>query len=239
MVSPSRPSRGASRERHETWDGMRWTRDVPTDERRYPRTAKSCGPGAQCRRQVGDDASRIAPMTVANAGSPGRARISRKPSRREGRSVSACTCGHAPFAQSFWREGPGCSGHPAFPAPSLFREGGTQAKLGRNAPRERELASPLLFEHRIRKHLRVVPDKRATASADPVPITPGLRFAKVICRFSPRIDSAVWVPAFAGTTSERAFTPRRPRPPSSSAPARNARAQRSGRGRGRTCRRAG
>jgi len=44
--------------------------------------------------------------------------VSRKPPRREGRSVSACTCGHAPFAQFFWREGPGCSGHPAFPAPS-------------------------------------------------------------------------------------------------------------------------
>src|ERR1700758_4531004 len=45
--------------------------------------------------------------------------ISRKPLRGEGRSDVGCTCGHAPFAQSFWRQGPGCSGHPVFPAPSV------------------------------------------------------------------------------------------------------------------------
>jgi len=61
--------------------------------------------------------------------------ISRKPLRREGRCDTACTCGHAPFAQFFWREGPGCSGHPVFPAPSAF-EGGRNQQLGRELRRE-------------------------------------------------------------------------------------------------------
>ncbi|WP_207234488.1 hypothetical protein, partial [Bradyrhizobium sp. Leo170] len=35
-----------------------------------------------------------------------------------------------------------CNQHPAFPAPSDIEEGETRRKLGRNAPRERELTSP-------------------------------------------------------------------------------------------------
>ena len=34
--------------------------------------------------------------------------------------------------------------HPAFPAPSRYDEGGSDEKLGRNAPRECEPASPPL-----------------------------------------------------------------------------------------------
>ena len=61
-------------------------------------------------------------MTVANKlVHRGELEVSRKPSRREGRTDPACTCGHAPFAQFFWREGPGCSGHPVFPAPSVLK----------------------------------------------------------------------------------------------------------------------
>src|SRR5262249_2401571 len=48
----------------------------------------------------------------------------------------------------------------------------------------------------------VVPDKRATASADPGPIPPGLRCAKVVGHCPPRKDPAVWVLAFARTTLE-------------------------------------
>ena len=37
---------------------------------------------------------------------------------------------------SLCTRGCGCIGHPAFPAPSLSDEGGSDQKLGRNAPRE-------------------------------------------------------------------------------------------------------
>jgi len=65
-----------------------------TDERRLMRTAKSCGPGAPMQALSRSDASSIAPATVANKlVHRGEREVSRKPSRREGRSVSACTCG--------------------------------------------------------------------------------------------------------------------------------------------------
>ena len=87
------------------------------------RTAKPCGPGAPMQG-VKFSRKLMREATVANKlvhrGEHG---VSRKPLRREGRCDTACTCGHAPFAQSFWREGPGCSGHPAFPAPSVSQEG--------------------------------------------------------------------------------------------------------------------
>ena len=82
--------------------------DVGCADRRTacPRTAKSCGPGAPnagvkfCRCSKG-----ACEATVANAGSPGRPRISRKPLRREGRCDPACTCGLRALAQSS-RAGP-------------------------------------------------------------------------------------------------------------------------------------
>ena len=66
----------------------------------------------------------LALMTVANAGSPGRTRISRKPPRREGRLSPPVPVVIA-LAQIFLRGGPGCSGHPVFPAPSVFQGGWT------------------------------------------------------------------------------------------------------------------
>src|SRR3974390_2954168 len=76
-------------------------------------------------------------MTVANKlVHRGELEVSRKPLRREGRSVSACTCGQRAPRATLLRGGPGCSGHPAFPAPSVFSEGHNDAQLGRNAPRE-------------------------------------------------------------------------------------------------------
>ncbi len=50
--------------------------------------------------------------------------------------ITVCTCGLA-LAQFFLREGPGCSGHPVFPAPSTSGEGHVDAELGREAPRDR------------------------------------------------------------------------------------------------------
>ena len=64
--------------------------------------------------------------------SPGRARISRNPSRRESRSASAepvCSCA---FLLYLCTRDRGCSMHPAFPAPSVSREGETKCKARAN-----------------------------------------------------------------------------------------------------------
>jgi hypothetical protein len=95
--------------------GMRWTRRC---RRRTvtTRTVKSCGPGApkagaklamMLSHRAGDGGKR--------QGSPGRAPISRKPLRREGRSDVGCTCGHAPFAQFFLARGPRVQRSPGLP----------------------------------------------------------------------------------------------------------------------------
>jgi hypothetical protein len=68
-------------------------------------------------------------------GSPRRARISRKTTAQGRPVVTACTCGFRARAILLLRGSPGCSGHPAFPAPSDFREGDDDAKLGRIPPR--------------------------------------------------------------------------------------------------------
>jgi hypothetical protein len=43
-LAPFLPARGAFRDRHERWAGMRWTSVMSLDGRRGLRTAKSCGP---------------------------------------------------------------------------------------------------------------------------------------------------------------------------------------------------
>src|SRR5882672_7762680 len=42
----------------------------------------------------------------------------------------------------------GCSAHPVFPAPSVIEEGQVLAKLGRDAPRDRE---GIFTRHRLRR----------------------------------------------------------------------------------------
>ena len=85
-------ARGAHRDRHGARGGDAVDAKVLTDERRVRGRAKSCGPGAPMQAlKLATMPGASWPATVANAGSPGRARISRKPLRREGRSVSACT----------------------------------------------------------------------------------------------------------------------------------------------------
>jgi hypothetical protein len=69
------------------------------------------------------------------ARSPGRARRKPlKPLRREGR-VFRWTCGDALACLLFYTRGCGCSGHPAFPAPSDFGRM-VLTQLGRITPRE-------------------------------------------------------------------------------------------------------
>jgi hypothetical protein len=94
---------------------------APTDERHLLRTVKSCGPGAPMQAPSPAEAQGFAKATVTTQGSPGRVRISRK-TTAQGRPE--CLRLYLWFSRSrnlFLREGPGCSGHPAFPAPSRFR----------------------------------------------------------------------------------------------------------------------
>jgi hypothetical protein len=122
-------------------------RDMPTDERHRRGRSSRVVLARPCRRQVGRDVNASWPAAVANKlVHRGEREVSRKPLRREGRSVSACTCGHAPFAQFFWREGPGCSGHPVFPAPSHSERAKSLAKLGRDRAARRRI--------RIKRRLR-------------------------------------------------------------------------------------
>src|SRR5437764_4023747 len=87
-LSPSRPREGrwpSSR----TLGGMRWTLWLSQDERSLRRTAKPCGPDAPTLASslAGSDCREA---TVARKpGHRGERGISRKPLRREGRSVSA------------------------------------------------------------------------------------------------------------------------------------------------------
>jgi len=111
--------------------------NVPIDERR--------GRGRRSRVVLAPQglALKVAMMPAHHAddggkrnGSPGRARISCNPSRGEGRLSPPVPVVYARFAQIFCAEAPGACGHPAFPAPSVFREGDRNAKLGRIASRE-------------------------------------------------------------------------------------------------------
>ena len=66
---------------------------------------------------------RIAPITVAKAGSPGRARISRKPLRREGRLSPPVPVVHA-LAQIFFAREPRVQRPPGLPCALRLFEGG-------------------------------------------------------------------------------------------------------------------
>jgi len=113
---------------------MRWTRYVT--RRMTYRVRRNRAVLAPRRwRQVGDDASHHADDGGKRARSPGRPRISRK-TIAQGRPVAPAEPVVLPRAFCCTRT-MGASRHPAFPAPSHKFEGGSQAKLGRHAPRER------------------------------------------------------------------------------------------------------
>jgi len=105
---------------------------VPVDERHGRGRRNRVVLARPCTRQVGGNAHAMLPATVARAGSPRRVRISRKPLRREGRLSPPVPVVLA-LAQLFFAQGPGCSGHPAFPAPSDFREGDGRCKARANS----------------------------------------------------------------------------------------------------------
>jgi len=114
------------------WTQKRWVRDELARRRTAQmRTAKSCGSGIRCWCQAGRGfASRTGFRWTANLSatvtkrnsSPGRARRKPlKPLRGESRVTSGATV-VTTVCYLPMHTGCGCSGHPAFPAPSV-REG--------------------------------------------------------------------------------------------------------------------
>jgi hypothetical protein len=115
MVLFARPAsmRGANASSR-TWGGMRWTRVVSQDGRCGARTSEiawSWPPDAEVNPRVKSSGG-----TGANKpGTPRRARISRKPLRRE------CRCLGVPAAFFFCMRAAGATGASGAPAPSRFR----------------------------------------------------------------------------------------------------------------------
>src|ERR1700741_2643582 len=179
----------------------------------------------------------IGEATVAKRGSPGRVRISRKTTAQGRPECLRLYLWSSRSRKFLLRGGPGCSGHPVFPAPSVVEEGDCDAKLGRNAPREGGLmslhsscpakADPVTRVAHCRHTTRAAGYWIAFAGDDSgmsvclkiasgwllhatlsvVPAQAGthnprerLLRRKVDWRLAPRRDSAVWVPACAGTT---------------------------------------
>src|SRR5438105_5574914 len=143
LHSPAVPprSRGAFRDRHE-----RWVRDAvdvggAADESADLRTAKPCGPDAPTLASSWRSDPQA--MVARKPGHQGEHVISRKPLRREGRTVWR-TCGD--YARALF-----ClrarlrvlAEHPAFPAPSLFEGHGQSKTRAPHAAGMRSHVSPL------------------------------------------------------------------------------------------------
>ena len=112
------PSRGALRDRHKCWRGMRWTRwhQLTSDVRRGRRNRVVLMP-RRWHQALGDDPRAT---EAIKPGTPGRSRISRKPSRRECRLLRLPCFACVRKCTFFARKARGCSLHPAFPAPFGF-----------------------------------------------------------------------------------------------------------------------
>jgi hypothetical protein len=143
--------------RHETWSGMRWTREYRRDEAVRARTAKSCGSGAPTLAlslQHGD-------VGPSGPDTPSRRRwqespVTGKSTKETGKTIAQGMpeCFGEPVVTNscafhFRTRGYGCIERPAFPAPSLFSREDHLQKLGREARREcgsvsgKRVSSPL------------------------------------------------------------------------------------------------
>ena len=150
--------RGALRDRHERWDGMRWTRQRRARRHRragdpcersverarrtaVKRTAKACGPGTRCWCQVGEDVSaqpgadmssirrrRWQDEFVAGESTPYVVKTIRV---RECRVISGASAVNTRVHTLLPQRtrGCGCIGHPAFPTPLCFQRAKTSGKI--------------------------------------------------------------------------------------------------------------
>jgi hypothetical protein len=136
LIWPSHPRRGAARDRHERAVGC-GGRGCCDGRARLTRTAKACGSGARRWRQVREKQASRGRWWQKSPAHQGERAISRK-TIAQGRPdalrftcmlVCAFPCAHCTRDR-------GCSAHPAFPAPSVFKGVPLTASLGRIAPRE-------------------------------------------------------------------------------------------------------
>ena len=114
------PNKRGVAQRHERWDGMRWTRGGAKDEGVFSRTAKSCGPDTPT---LVSDRRSNPPTKVANKpGTPGRARRKPlKPFACGNAGMSRCDRGdYARVLFIICTRGCGCIVRPAFPTPFVF-----------------------------------------------------------------------------------------------------------------------
>jgi hypothetical protein len=126
------PARGAFRDRHDSWVGMRWTRCVARRAARCVRSSRVVLIPRRWDQADGVIHSRRGLTSPVPRGEHGAAV---KPLRRECRSdfgvpVLACV-----RLFHFCTQGNGCGAHPAFPAPSVFRRDENDASLGRRSRR--------------------------------------------------------------------------------------------------------
>jgi hypothetical protein len=109
---------------------------VPSDVRHRRGRRSRVVLARPCSAKFAQSPKGFAPATVANAGSPGRAPISRKPSRREGRCDHRLYLWFSRLRSFFLREAPGAAATRPSLRPHLARGQTVQAKLGRGAPRD-------------------------------------------------------------------------------------------------------
>src|SRR5437868_15506894 len=119
---------------------MRWTLWLSQDERSLRRTAKPCGPDAPTLASSFAGSDSCEATVAKEPGHRGERGISRKPSRREGRIVSANlwwlrSCAFLLRARLRVRRAPG------FPCTLSFK-GDLKQQLGRAAPRDRAIVPP-------------------------------------------------------------------------------------------------
>src|ERR1700754_1236828 len=110
------------------------------------RTVKPCGSGTRCWCQVGEGfagptgfgrtVNSLAMVTrrIRRQGERGVSRKAIAQGMSDASAEPVCSC--AFFTRAFCTRDRGCSGHPAFPAPSNFRVRKFLANLGRIAPRD-------------------------------------------------------------------------------------------------------
>src|SRR5258707_3302529 len=121
------------------------------DERCFARTAKSCGPDAPTL--ASSSRSCVGPTGLRQNLAP-RMTVAKEPGHRGERDISRKTiaCGNAGRSgvlvvtrvrstNTKCTRDRGCSGHPAFPTPFCFPGRKIHQRLGRTAPRDREVVS--------------------------------------------------------------------------------------------------
>jgi hypothetical protein len=146
-VSPD--ERGVAHVTNARWDAV--DAAARKTKHAFPRTAKSCGPGAPMLALSFCGVTSVEVTVAKKPGHRGEHEVSRKPLRRESRIASAepvCSC--ALSSVHFAHETAGAARIRLSLRPLQCRSGEISENLGRIAPRERAI-TPTLCRHRPRR----------------------------------------------------------------------------------------